>query len=187
MRQASKSDTNMLHAHSVNSVLNCVSTAFQLHVAIALVVLMATPAFGDDTPFATPPLPPPGHSDDVYSGSLGDIMELVQLRHIKLWYAAKNNNWDLANYELGQIKDTFSKAAMFYRDIPIDYIISVEKSLVALNEASRSKDNLKFARGFVDLTAACNGCHQAAKLGFITIETPTSSPFNDQKFGPIPK
>jgi hypothetical protein len=159
----------------------------RLPMSIVLLVLLVMPAFGDDVPFAAPPSPPPGHSDDAYSGSLGDIMGLTQLRHIKLWYAGKNGNWDLANYELGQIKDTFDKAAMFYRDIPIEYIVSVEKPLIALHDATKAKDSVKFVQDFADLTAACNGCHKAAQVGFITVQTPTSSPFSDQKFEPVLK
>jgi len=36
--------------------------------------------------------------------ALADIMTAVQWRHIKLWFAGKFRNWDLANYELRQIK-----------------------------------------------------------------------------------
>ena len=35
---------------------------------------------------------------------LGEIMLAKQWRHIKLWYAGKARNWNLAAYELAQIR-----------------------------------------------------------------------------------
>jgi hypothetical protein len=35
---------------------------------------------------------------------LGDIMLAKQWRHIKLWFAGRQRNWDLAAYELAQLK-----------------------------------------------------------------------------------
>ena len=39
-----------------------------------------------------------------YVPRLGDIMNAVQSRHMKLWFAGKALNWELAAYELGQIE-----------------------------------------------------------------------------------
>ena len=41
---------------------------------------------------------------EAYVPALGDIMSATQLRHIKLWFAGKLQNWDLASYELRQIR-----------------------------------------------------------------------------------
>ena len=38
-----------------------------------------------------------------YIPSLGDMMVAIQLKHSKLWYAVKFNNWPLADCELGQL------------------------------------------------------------------------------------
>jgi hypothetical protein len=40
------------------------------------------------------------------STQLSDLMIALQLQHIKLWFAGKFSNWDLANYELRQIQTT---------------------------------------------------------------------------------
>jgi hypothetical protein len=37
---------------------------------------------------------------------LGDIMVAAQWRHIKLWFAGKSNNWDLASYEVDAVSYT---------------------------------------------------------------------------------
>ena len=36
---------------------------------------------------------------ELYRPPLGDIMGKIQLRHIKLWFAGKLGNWELATYE----------------------------------------------------------------------------------------
>jgi len=149
---------------------------------IVSMALVAVPAFGDDVPFAAP------HSDrtqpaaDTYVSTLSDIMGLTQSRHIKLWYAGRARNWNLATFEIGQIEETFGKAAMLYRNIPIELITSSEKPLELLRKAAATKDTALFAKAFADLNNSCNDCHRAAQVGFIKIQTPTSSPFTDQQF-----
>jgi hypothetical protein len=41
---------------------------------------------------------------ELYRPPLGDIMGKIQLRHIKLWFAGKARNWELATYEVNEIK-----------------------------------------------------------------------------------
>jgi len=129
----------------------------------------------------------PAALGDSYVPSLGDIMGATQLRHFKLWYAGKEKNWDLASYELGQIEESFNTAARLYRNIPIDNIEMIERPLTALDSAIKAKDDAGFAKGFSDLTVTCNACHQAAHVGFITMQSPTASPFSNQSFAPKKK
>jgi hypothetical protein len=158
----------------------------RLALSALLGIAAALPALGDDVPFAEPPPSKPGDSNP-YLTSLGDIMTSVQLRDIKLWQAIKAKNWDLLNFELKQVEDGMANAAMLYRNIPVEYIVSVEKPLVALREAIKTKDQAMARRSFGDLTAACNVCHNAAGVGFIVVQTPTTSPFSNQKFAPTQK
>jgi len=155
-------------------------TRLPLSIAFALVAVL--PALGEDVPFAAPP-----PQSSTYLASLGDIMGKIQLRHIKLWYAIKSKNWDLSDYELAQLRNSFESAVVLYRNIPVEYIVSVDKPLIALQFAVKSKNGAQLERGFADLTTACNNCHQAAQAGFISIQTPTSSPFSDQNFLPTQK
>ena len=158
----------------------------RLSLSIALAMIAIVPALGQEVPFAEPPLPEPGQPGNSVP-SLGDIMGNIQLRHIKLWYAIEFKNWQLLDYELGLTKESLFNAAILYRNIPVEYVGAADKPLNALQEAAKSKDGSKLKRGFADLTAACNSCHEAAQVGFIVIETPTSSPFSDQKFLPAQK
>ena len=119
-----------------------------------------------------------------YVPTLGDIMGAMQLRHFKLWYAGKSRNWELAAYEMGQIEDSFANAARLYKNIPVEKINMIERPTMALQSAIDAKDGKHFADAFDNLTAACNACHEAAKVGFIAIKVPTASPFSNQSFAP---
>ena len=124
-----------------------------------------------------------------YIPGLGEIMTLTQMRHLKLWLAGSAKNWDLADYELDELKEGFEDAAKYFErvdDIPIADLISssVRPELPELKKAIDARDGTKFAAAFDKLTAACNSCHQAAKHGYIVIQRPTSSPFPNQSFAP---
>ena len=74
--------------------------------------LFAQSALAQDVPFAEPPAPRAGQTDALSIPSLGDIMVDTQLRHIKLWYSGRAENWDLVKYELARISESLRKAAM---------------------------------------------------------------------------
>ena len=75
---------------------------------------------------------------------LGNIMEAIQWRHIKLAYAGKSANWELARYELGQMQESLSDAARLYQGIPIEKVNMIEQPLMALSDAIKSKDGPRF-------------------------------------------
>ena len=120
---------------------------------------------------------------------LGEIMSLQQMRHSKLWFAGSAGNWPLANYELDELKEGFDDVRKLFpthdgvRLTPL--LDVVEKAAMPdLAKAVAAQDAAKFADAFDGLTAACNGCHQGAKRGFIVIQRPTSLPYSNQSFAP---
>jgi len=46
-----------------------------------------------------------------YAPGLGEFMAATQLRHAKLWFAGQAKNWDLAGYEVDEIKEGLEDAA----------------------------------------------------------------------------
>jgi hypothetical protein len=148
-------------------------------VAIAVASPLASTLAQDTVPYAYRPL-----SGDTYVPTLGDIMGGTQLRHFKLWYAGKLKNWDLAAYELGQIWDSFTVSARLYTNIPIEKINMIDQPLKALDSAIKAKDSARFDSVFDSLTSSCNSCHEAAHVGFVSIQIPTASPFSNQSFVP---
>jgi hypothetical protein len=89
--------------------------------------------------------------------------------------------------ELDQIKESFQDAATLYPGIPVADMTSVVEPIRLLGEAIQKEDSRRFSAAFTELTAACNGCHQAIGRGFILIQVPTSSSFSNQIFEPAAK
>lgn len=127
-----------------------------------------------------------------YSPRVADIMGQTQWRHFKLWFAGSLGNWELANYEVGQIGESFDTAAKLHPMIgntPFAQLLRSESGppLADIGKAIAAKNSKDFIEAFERLTAACNSCHGAANVGFIKIRVPTSSPFSDQVFPPARK
>lgn len=122
---------------------------------------------------------------DQYVPRLGDIMSTVQVRHVKLWFAGKAQNWALADFELRQIKTSLAEAALLYSGIPVTNVTTLNGPLNDVGEAISGKDGRKFAKAMGALTDGCNGCHQSMQRAFIAIRIPTEQqPFGNQRFAP---
>jgi hypothetical protein len=132
----------------------------------------------------------PGQAADgakAYAPDLGDFMGLTQLRHFKLWYAGRSKNWELADYEIEQIRKSFESVKVFYPTLgDLDMAKMIDKEsyapLDALKKAVAARDEKAFGAQFDKLTAACNACHQETHFSFVRIIVPTSSPFSNQIF-----
>ena len=117
-----------------------------------------------------------------YGPRLADIMVNTQLRHLKLWFAGRQKNWELADYELAQIEASFNDAANLFPGVPLTDMAVVSAKAKIIGEAIKAKDEKAFTAAFSEMTAACNQCHQANGRGFIVIKVPTASPYSNQEF-----
>ena len=124
---------------------------------------------------------------DKYEPRLADIMSATQSRHIKLWFAAEAGNWDLAAYELRQLKAGLMEAAALYPGIPVSGVTTMSAPVAAIAGAIDDRNVAKFRSAFAGLTSGCTACHRSVGLGFIVIRVPTTSPFTDQVFLPPKK
>jgi hypothetical protein len=124
---------------------------------------------------------------DFYEPGLGDLMHALQLRHAKLWFAAREGNWELAAFELHEIHESLDRVARWHADsddIPMAPSIKayMQPGRYALDQSIRQRDSTKFAPAFDRLTQRCNECHQAAKHSFIVIRRPVSDPVGNQSW-----
>jgi hypothetical protein len=124
-----------------------------------------------------------------YIPTVGDLMGQMQLRHLKLSYVGKLGNWNLANYEVGQIRSSFDLAAKLYPmlgNVPFAKLVKDEglPPLADISKAIAAKNTKNFITAFERLTTACNSCHAAAHVNFIKVRVPTASPFSNQFFPP---
>jgi uncharacterized membrane protein len=118
---------------------------------------------------------------------LADIMDAVQSRHVRLWFAGKARNWDLAAYEAAQIRTRLQDAAALYQSLPVTDVTTMATPLNAVSAAVKARDSAKFIQAFDLVTAGCNSCHQAIGRGYIAMQTPASHPFGNQSFAPAKK
>jgi hypothetical protein len=75
-----------------------------------------------------------------YVPSLGDMMAAIQLRHAKVFYAVKLNNWPLGDYELGQLNAILKEAARLYPNMPASDMTGTDKLTALIGESIKAKD-----------------------------------------------
>jgi hypothetical protein len=119
-----------------------------------------------------------------YVPRLADIMNALQLRHLKLYFAARAQNWELADFELRQVRAGLAEAGTLYSGLPVTNITTLAAPVEALSDAVKAKDERKFMEAFGQLTNGCNACHQTMDRKFIVIAAPTQPPFSNQIFTP---
>jgi hypothetical protein len=116
-------------------------------------------------------------------------MSLQQMRQSKLWFAGNARNWDLAGYELDELKEGFEVAAQLFpmvNDVSVTEVIGAITAvqIPELGKSIEARDRAKFVSAFDKLTATCNACHQTTKHGFIVIQRPIALPYTNQSFTP---
>ena len=124
-----------------------------------------------------------------YAPGLGEFMTATQLRHAKLWFAGKANNWDLAAYEIDEIAEGLEDAEKQFPThdgIPVADMIkaNIDPAVEELKKAVAARSSTQFSAAFDKLTSACNTCHTGANKPFIRIQRPTSAPLSNQNFAP---
>src|SRR5262245_17376935 len=104
--------------------------------------------------------------------SLIDFMMTIQTHHAKLWYAGNARNWELADYQVDELKETLEDAGKLipdYKGVPVRAMIDnlAMKPIEDVESAIKAQDRAKFMIAYDKLTAACNSCHEGSKRGFI--------------------
>jgi hypothetical protein len=126
-----------------------------------------------------------GSPGEDYIPRLGDIMSSIQARHVKLWYAGKAANWDLAAFEYRQLKAGLVEAARLYAGIPVSNVTTMADPMQSVEDAISARDVRRFSKTFSGLTEACNGCHVSMARPYIVIQVPTErQPMGNQLFSP---
>jgi hypothetical protein len=120
---------------------------------------------------------------------LVEIMMATQSHHAKLWLAGNASNWDLADYQVDELKEGLEDAAKAipdYKGVPVGRMIEnlMMPPIAEIENAIKAKDREKFVAAYDKTTAACNNCHQGSNRGFIVIQRPATSAFPNQSFAP---
>jgi hypothetical protein len=118
-----------------------------------------------------------------YKPGLGEFMSDIQVHHAKLWFSGKNQNWKLADFEMGEIKESVDGIKKYCTDRPeIKSLPILSPALDSVNNAIKAKNLQQFQKSFVFLTSSCNNCHQNTHHEFNVIKIPDTPPFTNQEF-----
>jgi hypothetical protein len=121
--------------------------------------------------------------DDVYKPGLGEFMSGLQVHHAKLWFAGNAENWKLANFEVGEIKEAFDDVEKYCTDRPEVASLPMIRPAVDSVSVAIGRGNLPaFKNAFMLLTTFCNNCHRATRHEFNVIKVPDTPPFTNQVF-----
>lgn len=121
--------------------------------------------------------------DSAYAPGLGEFMSDIQVHHAKLWFAGKNGNWELANFEIGEIRESIDAIQKYCTDRPeIKELPMIHNPMDSLITSITDKNTDAFKRSFSRLTVTCNNCHQVTKHAFNVIKIPDTPPFTNQVF-----
>lgn len=117
---------------------------------------------------------------------LGEIMAGIQNHHAKLWFAGIYQNWNLASFELDEIKEMVEMAKNIETDRPESKSLPIlQPSLDSIEASIKSADRIKFMASYTLLTSSCNKCHEENKFEFNVITIPTVPPVSNQDFKPV--
>ena len=118
-----------------------------------------------------------------YKPGFGEFMSSIQIHHAKLWFAGKNKNWELADFEMHEIAETLDAIKEYQTEREESKKVDMLKpALEAVNDAILKKDSSLFNSSYLLLTSTCNNCHKAVNFGFNIVKVPDTPPFNNQAF-----
>lgn len=121
--------------------------------------------------------------DNSYKPGFGEFMSSIQVHHNKLWFAGQNQNWQLANFEISEIKESLDGIKRYCTDrTETNSIGMIEQPLRNVSNAIQQKNSIEFKNSYIILTSTCNNCHQVTQHGFNIITIPTVPPFSNQNF-----
>ena len=162
-------------------------------VAGAVALHIAAAAVAQDAAGPTPAAAPTTTSTQTgFTPGLSDLMTmLVQPRHVKLYYAGTRKNWELAAFQLRELRSAFRRigqAIPHYRGNGVDESVEhiMGPALDGVSKAIAAGDSKQFAKAFVEVTASCNACHGYMEHPFLVMRVPDPGlkNYSDQEFNP---
>lgn len=120
---------------------------------------------------------------NTYKPGFGEFMGNIQIHHAKLWFAGKNQNWQLADFEIKEIKENVTDIKKYCSDRSETKLINmIDQSLDSIDDAIAKKNLALFNDNYKTLTITCNTCHQATNHEYNVIKIPDNPPFSNQDF-----
>jgi cytochrome c1 len=118
-----------------------------------------------------------------YVPGTGELMTNIQMHHAKLWFAGKNSNWLLAEYQESLIRSGFRKIQQYHGQKPEAKLAAmIEPAMDSVERAIHEKNAGSFKRQFEFMTSSCNSCHQATNHPYNVIVIPSLVPLDNQRY-----
>ncbi len=123
----------------------------RLGIALVVGFLAASTLPASSQPASAPPEHSPKEDrPSSYLPGLGEFMGRIQVDHAKLWLAGEARNWELAGYQLSELKEVFSDVQDLvprYHNIPIGDMIDaiITGTITELEDAIAARDFSKFS------------------------------------------
>jgi hypothetical protein len=123
---------------------------------------------------------------------LGEYMSTIQLHAGKLWFSVKAANWELAQYELDELKETMEAAKSLNAEkngVKISNVLDsvLQTQVASLDQSVKQKSQNEFQKSYDETLSACNGCHTEAGYKFIHIIRPSAPPVSNQRWEAAPQ
>ena len=100
-------------------------------------------------------------------------MARVGYRYNELFFAGQDENWEFAKYQTHNIRRELQNAFIRRPNRAVTAAPFMEVNLPLMDEAIDAGDKEMFMQRFNELTQACNACHLAQDLAYLTIQRPT--------------
>lgn len=118
---------------------------------------------------------------------LAVLMTRMQIHFNKLWFAGKNENWELAQFYTHEIEESLEE---LIKNKVIDDGINVstlaetmtKKPFHQLEQAAMQGPLADFETAYTNMVNTCNRCHQASAHSFIRIQLPKQPAFDNQLY-----
>lgn len=118
-----------------------------------------------------------------YKPGFGEFMSGIQAHHNKLWFAGQNQNWELADFEVHELMESFDAIRQYQTERKeTEKIAMIYPALDSVNAAIQQKNTVQFISSYSLLTNTCNNCHHATNFGFNVVKAPDVQPFSNQDF-----
>ena len=118
-----------------------------------------------------------------YKPGFGEFMSSIQVHHAKLWFAGKNKNWPLADFEIHEIMEAVENIKQYQSERKeSEKIVMLNPAMDSITAAIKNQDSIQFKNSFVLLTNTCNNCHHAVQFEFNVVTIPDKPPFSNQIF-----
>src|SRR5205814_8446202 len=84
-----------------------------------------------------------------YKPGLGEFMSSIQVHHAKLWFAGKNNNWKLADFEIHEIMEAVEDIQHYAADREeVKELPMLQPALDSISDAINKQDKNLFNKDF---------------------------------------